>query len=80
MHERTFIASVPAEMITLMPDVLIIGIAFQFASESIVTSSVGDDINVFKIAQMYWSISSPSVNAVLLMAEAQTEKRMICWD
>lgn len=49
-----------------MPDVLIIGIAFQLASESIVTSSVGDDINVFKIAQMYWSISSPSVNAGLL--------------
>lgn len=49
-----------------MPDVLIIGIAFQLASESIVTSSVGDDINVFKIAHMYWSISSPSVNAGLL--------------
>lgn len=38
----------------------------QLASESIVTSSIGVVLNVFKIAQIYWSISSPSVNAGLL--------------
>lgn len=39
---------------------------FQLASESMITSSIGVDPNVFKIAQIYWSISSPSVNAGLL--------------
>lgn len=40
---------------------------FQLASESMVTSSIGVELNVFNIAQMYWSISSPSVNAGLLL-------------
>lgn len=36
-----------------MPDVLIGRTAFQFAAESIVTSSVSDELNVFRIAHMY---------------------------
>lgn len=39
---------------------------FQLASESMVTSSMGVELNVFNMAQMYWSISSPSVSAGLL--------------
>lgn len=49
---------------------------FQLASESMITSSICVVPNVFKIAQIYWSISSPSVNAGLL--HLARKKQIIC--
>lgn len=46
--------------------------AFQFAEESIVTSSTSVFDSVFRIAHMYWSISIASVTAGLLESKQPT--------
>lgn len=40
-------------ILTLIPEVFSGRTAFQLAPESIVTSSVSDEFNVFRIAHMY---------------------------
>ena len=42
------------------------GTGFQLAAWSMVTSSKSEFCRVLRMAQMYWSISSPSNSAVLL--------------
>lgn len=49
---------------------------FQFASESIATSSVSG-VLLFKIAHIYWSISKDSIRADLLLKKNQLKTRQI---